>query len=275
MKLHSAREIAWAESAGNHCAAVLQRMIKNLKPGIREYELPAASGVGFTPVSMHPIVNFGAPRVALGMDSPGTAVLEAGTVCGLCYGIRGCLTSRVSVAAHDSEDYGELQKPYLDSFYKKYYEALAAWYETARVGVTGGELYNAVMSLIGGPEFGVILNPGHHTGCDEWTNSAICAGSAIPLADGAFMQVDMIASASDPVRTAICEDAVVIAGEGLRMELEKEFPETYGRIIRRQEVMRRVLGLQISDDVLPMSNLTGVYFPYMLNPALVFGKREE
>lgn len=165
------------------------------------------------------------PQTALGMDSPGAAVLKTGEVCGLCYG------------------------------------------------------YDTVMSLIGGPEFGVSLNPGHHTGCDEWTNSAICKGSEIPLADGAFMQVDMIASASDPVRTAICEDAVVIAvviaGEGLRAELGKEFSEVHERILRRQEAMRRVLGLDIRDDVLPMSNLTGVYFPYMLNPALVFGKREE
>lgn len=274
MKLHSAREIAWAESAGNRCAAVIQRMIKNLRPGLREYELPMAGGVGFEPRSMHPIVNFGASRVALGMDSPGTSVLETGEVCGLCYGIRGCLTSRVAIAAHGPEDCGAELKPYMETFYKKYYEAVAAWYETARVGATGGELYQAVMSLIGGPEFGVALNPGHHTGCDEWSNSAIREGSGATLADGAFMQVDIIASGSDPVRTSICEDAVVIAGEALRTELAGEFPEVHERILRRQETMRRVLGLDISSDVLPMNNLTGVYFPYMLNPSLVFGKRE-
>lgn len=46
MTLYSAKEVAWAESAGNRRAAVEQRMIKNLRPGIRVYELSAANGAG-------------------------------------------------------------------------------------------------------------------------------------------------------------------------------------------------------------------------------------
>ena len=206
------------------------------------------------------------------MGSPRQAKLKAGEVGGLCYSVRGNLVSRVGVMARGEEEYAEELKPYFESFYKKYYEAVAAWYETARVGVTGGELYDAVMDLIGGEEFGVTLNPGHFTGTEEWSNAISAKGSEVRVPDGAFMQVDIIAHGEDPVRTGICEDAVVIAGKELRAQLESEYPEVSRRIMERRKVMREVLGIRLHEDVLPMSNLNGAYYPFMLNTDLVFTK---
>lgn len=274
MVLYTAKEIAWAEAAGNRTAAVIQRMFKNVKPGMKEYELAELCQVGFDALNSHPLTNFGSESVAIGMGSPRNIELDVGEVCGFSYSIRGNLTSRVGIAAYGPDTCKEELKPYIDNFYKKYYEGIAAWYETVKVGATGGELYDAVMSLIGGEEFGVTLNPGHNTGADEWTNSPSYKGSEIPLVSGAFMQVDIIASRKDPVRTAICEDAVVIADPSLRKELEEQFPEVYKRILERQKVIREVLGIVLHDDVLPMSNLNGVYFPFMLNREMVFGKRQ-
>ncbi len=271
MKLYTAKEIAWAESAGNRCAAVVQRLFKNLKPGIREYELSMLSQVGFDPVSCHPLTNFGDESVRLGMRSPTESKLQVEKPAGLCYAIRGHLCSRVSVAAYSLDDCGEL-RPYIDSFYKKHFEAMCNWYETIEVGTTGGQLYEAVMSVVGGPEFGVSLNPGHHSATDEWTNSVSYKDSPLPIADGALVQADIIASNGSPVRTAICEDAVVVAGEKLRSELRVQYPEAYDRIMKRREVMKEVLGITLKDDVLPMSNLTGANFPFMLNTNLVFAK---
>ncbi len=152
---------------------------------------------------------------------------------------------------------------------------MAAWYRTARVGATGGELYDAVMDLIGEESFGVTLNPGHFTGTEEWSNAITAKGSAIPVPDGAFMQVDIIAHGDDPVRTGICEDAVVIAGKELQEELQKAYPEVYERIQKRRKVMQEVLGLTLHEDVLPMSNLNGAYYPFMLNTDLVFTIRDD
>ena len=73
-----------------------------------------------------------------------------------------------------------------------FWSAIAAWYETIRVGTTGGALYDAVMKIIGGPEFGVALNPGHNTGRDEWTTSPVDRGSTLPVLSGAYMQCDII-----------------------------------------------------------------------------------
>ena len=161
----------------------------------------------------------------------------------------------------------------MDSFYKKYFEALAAWYETLRVGATGGELHDAVMSLIGGEEYGVTLNVGHNTGTEEWSNAISYKNSEIPVVDGAFMQADIIAHGENPVRTAICEDAVVVAGKDLRRELEAEYPEVYERIRIRRQAMRDVLGIRLHEDVLPMSNLNGAYFPFLLDTGKVLVKK--
>lgn len=275
MRFHTAKEIAWAESAGNRVAAVMQRLLKNVKEGNCEYELAQLGGAGFDPLNTHPLVNFGPRSVSIGMGSPGQSRLKAGEVGGFCYSVRGNLTSRVGVMAYDEAGYQEELKPYFESFYKKYYEAVAAWYRTVRVGVTGGELYEAVMSLIGGEEFGVTLNPGHFSGTEEWSNAISAKGSEVPVPDGAFMQVDIIAHGDNPVRTGICEDAVVIAGKDLREQLRKEYPEVYNRIMERRRVMKDVLGIRLHEDVLPMSNLNGAYFPFMLNTDLVFTIKED
>lgn len=273
MRLYTAKEIAWAESVGNRVAAVMQRLIKNMKVGIKEYELAMLGGVGFDPTNTHPLVNFGAKSVAIGMGSPTTRELVIGTPGGLCYSLRGNLTSRVSVLATGLEDYGEALQPYFESFYKIYYQAVTAWYETAKIGATGGDLHKAVMDLVGGEEFGVTLNAGHCTATEEWSNAISYEGSEIPLVDGAFMQVDIIANGSAPVRTGICEDAVVLAGAELRAALKDQYPECYERIQKRRTVMQEVLGIQLHEDVLPMSNLNGVYYPFLLNTDVVFAKR--
>ena len=36
--------------------------------------------------------------------------------------------------------------------------------------------------------------------------------------------------------------------------------------------MRSALGIRLDDSVLPMSNLNGVYFPFMLDISRVFAK---
>jgi len=273
MRLYTAKEIAWAESVGNRTAAVIQRLLKTVKEGIKEYELAQLGRVGFEPRNTHPLVNFGAESVAIGMGSPRETSLKKGMVGGACYSLRGNLTSRISVFATGLEDYPEELKLCYENFYKKYYEAVVAWYETIRVGAIGGELYKTVMDLIGAEEYGVTLNPGHFTATEEWSNAISREGCQIPVVDGAFMQVDIIASNPEPMRTAICEDAVVIAGEELRAQLAQQYPQVYDRIQKRRKAMKEVLGIHLHDDVLPMSNLNGVYFPFLLNTEYVFAKR--
>ena len=92
------------------------------------------------------------------------------------------------------------------------------------------------------------------------------------MVSGNWFQCDMIASSSDPIMSAICEDTVIVADQKLRQEIEEQFPELYRRITRRQEKMRSILGIQIDESLLPLSNLNGAYFPFMLDTGRVFAK---
>jgi len=273
--VHSAKEIAAAEAVGCRCASTVMRMLKSLRPGITEYEVGASSRNGFAPVCMYSLTNFGAEHVSIGLRSPDdVTTLKLGEVCGTCYGIRGNLTSRNGVAAYNMETVSDELKDSIFGFYGEFFRAMCAWYENAHVGADGHTLHRAVHDIIGGPEFGVTLNAGHFTGMDEWTNALTYEGSTHTIPDGAYMQVDIIASSSDPVRSAICEDCVIFAGEKLRAELKEQYPETWARIQERREAMK-YLGIDLHEDVLPMSNLNAAMFPFMLNTNKVFALEEE
>ena len=69
---------------------------------------------------------------------------------------------------------------------------------------------------------------------------------------------------------AICEDTIVIADEHLREALRSEYPEVYDRVVRRQEFMRKKLGIPVHEDVLPMSGNNGVMFPFLLDRSEIF-----
>lgn len=276
LRLHSAREIAWAEYAGCRVANAVQNMLEALKPGRSEWEVSARAGTGLEAGNVHPMINFGPRSVSLGLKSPRPDVrLELGQVCGVCYSVRGNLTSKIAVAAYDLNSYDAALRPYYENFYQAHFAAMAAWYEATRVGACCGDLYSAVYAHINHEEHGITLNPGHGTGTEEWLNSAFHAGSTHKLLDGEFLQVDIIASKADPVRTSICEDAVVIASAGLRAQLAAQYPAVWARIRARQQAMRETLGIAIADDVLPMSNLNGVYYPFMLDLGTVLAKKES
>lgn len=269
MQLRTAREIAWIECAGNRTAAVVQRMIKCVKPGLSEREVASASRPGMEPVPVYPMINFGERKVSIGVTSPTDRVLKLGEVCGLCYCTRGNLTSRVGIGAYDESTAAEELKGNL-AFYQEYWLALAELLELIKVGAGCAQMHDIVMARIGGPEYGLHLNVTHYSGTDEWTNSPVFKGSPYFIHDGAHIQIDVIASRQSPFLTAICEDCIVVAGEKLRGELRTQYPEVYARVLKRQELVRKELGINIHPDVLPMSNLDFVYTPYMLNFDRVF-----
>lgn len=264
MRLYNAKEIAWAENAGNRTASVMQRMLKSLRPGISEIEVGMAGHATLEPTTMHPNINFGEEKIRIGVGSPSFRRLELGEVCGLCYATRGNLTSKVGIAAYNEETISPTLKPWL-WLYSDFWYAVTRWLEKVKVGACCGELYDTVMELLGDEKYHVTLNPTHYGGTEEWSNSPMMKGASYCIEDAALIQVDIIAGNDNPAMTAICEDCVVIAGKELREQLRAEYPSVYERIIRRQSIVRKVLGIQISDDVLPMSNLNFVYYPYMLN----------
>jgi len=273
MTVRDPREIAFVEYQAIKTVNVIKRLLKAAKPGMTETEIASYARADLTPTQMYSLVNCTPLSISLGLRSPDPKLkMTLGEVFGLCYSLRGSLCSKVGVAAYDESTICDRLKGKIESFYMKHWLSVATWFETVGVGVTGREVYDAVMNIIGGPEFGVTLNPGHYIGMDEWTNSNVRKDSKIPFKSGSVVQSDIIASSSDPIMTSICEDTIVLADLHLRTKLKEMYPDVYDRIEKRRRFMKEVLNININEDVLPMSSLSGVMFPYMLNTSLIYSK---
>jgi hypothetical protein len=78
-------------------------------------------------------------------------------------------------------------------------------------------------------------------------------------------QCDIIAFPGQPYIGVHVEDTVAIADSKLTSQIKNEYPEVYNRIIKRRNMMRDILGISVTDEVLPFSNIQAVFTPFLLN----------
>ena len=149
-----------------------------------------------------------------------------------------------------------------------YYETAATWYETIRIGLSAGELYDVTFDRIGDPFFGVYLNPGHYLHLDEWPSSPVSKGSTVVFESGNALQLDIIPITGSAYHTAQIEDGIVLADSSLRAELRRLYPEAWQRIQGRRAMLADVFGISLHEEVLPLSNTAGYLPPFWLAPDL-------
>jgi len=124
----------------------------------------------------------------------------------------------------------------------------------------------AAMAHLADPFFGIFLNPGHLIGLDEWINSPFAAGSSVELRSGMAFQVDVIPATGTDYFTTNIEDGIALADATLRADIARTYPEMWGRIQARRRFMRESLGIELHEDVLPLSNLAAHLPPFALRP---------
>ena len=56
-----------------------------------------------------------------------------------------------------------------------------------------------------------------------------------------------------------------MADEQLIQEIKQSYPMLYKRILKRQDYMRKELGIKISDQIIPTSMATAYCRPFTLN----------
>jgi hypothetical protein len=145
-----------------------------------------------------------------------------------------------------------------------YWRAIATWYEALALGLDGGEIFDAISGLLADEEFASSLNPGHLIHYEEWLDSPIRAGSDDPIASGMVLQRDIIPTGIRPGWTVNCEDTVAIADDALAGELQARHPELWARIRARQDYVRGTLGVNIRDELLPLSCTCAYLRPFWL-----------
>lgn len=265
-------QIACFEFAASHGSQAVRRLISGIRVGMTELEASALMNPVMLPFSYHPTMLSGDLRTSWGVASPSGRVMEVGDRVCAGLGYWGSNTARAGYLAEDVSQIPEAQRGYIEKIVAPYYATAAAWYETVRVGITAGELYEVTASRIGDPYYGVFLNPGHHIHLEEWPVSTVRAGSTAVFRSGAAVQLDIIPGTGSGMQNAQIEDGVVLADDGLRAELRAAYPAMWARIQARRDMLADVFGIQVHESVLPLSNSAGYLPPFWLSPSLAMTK---
>jgi hypothetical protein len=230
-----------------------------------EREAVALLGWNGWPLSCHLMLTAG-PRATYGLLSPGDRRIERGDRFTTAFGIWGALTCRAGFVVEDASELPDGIEDYIDRLVAPYFTAIAEWYATIRIGVTGGELQAVIDRHLADPFFGIFLNPGHQLHLDEWVNSPIWPGSPIELRSGMCFQVDVIPATGTEYFTTNIEDGIVLADASLRSALAAAYPGAWSRIQARRGYMAGQLGIELHPDVLPLSNIPAHLPPFILRP---------
>ena len=270
--INEADQIACFEYAATKTSAALRRFILGVRPGMTEFEACRNMRLDGTMQSVH-INMCSGPRARYGLPSPTSRMIERGDPIVLGHGLMGALNCRAGFMAESAADLPAETSDYVQKLVAPYFEAACAWYETVGIGVTGAEVYEAVMARVGDPFFGVTLNPGHLIHLDEWVHSPISKGSRLPLASGMALQCDIIPATGTAYFTTNIEDGIALANDALRKEIAARHPEAWARIGKRRAFMQDKLGIRLKPEVLPLSSIPAWLPPFWLSPRMAMAMR--
>ena len=246
-------QLAAFEWAAVRCSDALFRVVSGAREGDTEFEALGRLGYEGDPVNVHTMfASVSAGESIIGLRSPTTRCLKKGDGVTTALGYWGALSSRAGLLTDHDEGF---LKPS-----KAYFEALITWYETADIGVTGGDLFSAVTEKLKSAGLNSALNPGHLGSHEEWLHSPVRPGSTERLRSGMPFQVDVIPVPMPAGWALNCEDMVAFADVGLREEIRQRYPDMHARIAARRTFMEDQLGVPLSDNILPFSS-TPLYLP--------------
>ncbi len=148
--LHEPDQIACLEYASTKSSSAIRRFLLNVKPGMTEHEACRNMGLDGFMQSIH-INMCSGPRAKYGLPSPTMRVIERGDPVVVGHGLMGALNCRAGFMVADAGELPAGVRDYVEKLVAPYFTAACAWYETVGIGVSGGEIYDAVMRHVGDP----------------------------------------------------------------------------------------------------------------------------
>jgi hypothetical protein len=247
--------------------------MKNLREGLTEVEVSYYLNLDGEPLTCHPNVNFGQPNVGYGLASPTWFKrLSRGDNVSIGAAYRRSLVHKTFVFAEGEDDFGPYAGCAEDTFVP-YFRSIINWYESMEIGAAFGTVYEAAKKPLGSYEsFGVGLNPGHLIHTDEWSNTPFQEGSECSIRSGMLIQCDYMAVKGNPKLCVHAEDGIAVADKDLRDEIKALAPECFARIMARRDMMANQLGINIREEVLPLSDIQALLPVYGMEPSVVYAK---
>ncbi len=257
-------QIAQFEYAACVTSEGLLNFLRHLRPGVAEWELEKYLDARGLPLSCHRMISFG-DKARRALASASAQRARRGDPYMAAFGVQGALTCRAGmIAAGPGDVPGALREFYL-TLARNYLQVVAAWYKEVRVGESAGAVVRAVEKTRDSKLYRLAYSPGHYLHLDEWLHSPFNAGSRVRLRSGMMLQTDIMPVSLGPLCCIASEDGVVLADARLRTELAQAFPDLWKRVQARRAFMREVLGLNLDDSVLPLSNIAGWLPPWALD----------
>ena len=262
-RTNNANEIAHYEVGASLAGDSMLDAMNTVKVGATEYEIGDRLLRYGQNTSIVTIAASG-ERYRFGNMYPTNKKVELNDPMSLTVGYRGGASSRAGIASSSEADLPEHIKDYVQEVAMPYFGIYSDWLENLRIGMKGHEMYDLVERTYSKEKHHWYLNPGHLTANEEWLASMMYPNSQQEVQSGNIFQVDIIPFVPN-YPGASAESTICIADEQLRNEIRETYPELYARFEKRQAYLRDVLGIQISDDILPMCSTVGYMRPLMLD----------
>ena len=260
---NNANEIAHYEYGASLASSGILKAMKSVREGISETELGTLLNGHGQRGSVVTIAAAG-KRFEHAVIYPTEKIVKKGDALSLTVGYKGGLQSRAGFAAESGLDLPERQKGYLEELAIPYFKAVVTWLENIRTGMSGGMLYSMIEEVLPAGKFCWSLNPGHLCADEEWLASPVYKESEAVLKSGMILQFDIIPSVEGYAGVS-CEGGIALADAGLPEKIKHSYPEKYETFMKRREYMRKILGIRVSDEILPMGNADAYYKPFMLS----------
>jgi hypothetical protein len=260
--VNEVEQIAAFEWAARGCSASVFNILNGTRPGMREMQAISLMNYAGQPMSMHPMFASGSGAIN-GLRSASDRCISEGDGVSTAVGFWGSLCCRADIL---------IDNPNLEFFEQvvaPYFRAVATWYKTMRLDATGNEVFEAVTAAFEGSSLAPALNPGHLVSYEEWVHSPIRPGSSEKIRSGMVFQVDIIPTPLPDGTMLNCEDTVAFADDELRGEIQAKYPDMWQRIQSRRTMMQEQLGLELVDELLPLSDGCAYLPPFWLASDLV------
>ncbi len=261
--VNCADEVAFYEAGANLASTAMLAALDSVEPGNTEKALGAQLNAEGQPNTVVTIAATG-DRFAHARLYPSDKQLVTGDKLSLTTGYKGGLTSRSAYVVSEASELQCNVSDWLTRLAIPYYHAVVSWLEHLHIGMTGGELYSLIESVLPKAEYGWHLNPGHLVADEEWLSSPVYPDSAVTLKSGMLLQIDIIPSVPGYGGCSI-EDTVGLADAALRDELARAYPDVWQRMTQRKTYLVEVLRIRLPEEVILLSNTVGYLRPFLLD----------
>lgn len=269
---NNANEIAHYEYAAALASDCVLDAMDKLEIGVSELELGDALVRNGQHTSIVTIAASG-PRFVQANMFPTANTVKLGDPIALTVGYRGGSSSRSGLAIQEAAQLPEATQDYLDRVAGPYFRAYCAWLQAIHIGQCGGALFDTIEAVLPRAQYGWSLCPGHLSAEEEWMSSPVYEGSQEKLESGMLFQIDIIPSVAGYPGTS-AESTVVLADEQLKQEIQKQYPDMWERMQQRRAYLKSELGIEVSEDVLPMCSTVAYLRPFLLNKDSAFVLRQ-